>query len=169
MFRSQSLLQINFLSDYGPKTKEAKKRLQPFMSLFKHDSRILKLRVFCILTRSVLVCKSLVYFSASPTSFALAKELGKLLFSRQKLSHSASMQLQIAMNIFYDLMMQCLHCLSYALDRNILLICRQMIGCQTLPHIFSHHYRYIFFCKCHEQNLAWNWYGSMDDCLPFHS
>ena len=26
-----------------------------------------------------------------------------------------------------------------------------------------------FFCECHEQNLVWNWYGSMEDCLPFHS
>ena len=37
------------------------------------------------------------------TSFALATALGKLLFSKQKLSQSASMQLQIAMNIFYSI------------------------------------------------------------------
>ena len=27
----------------------------------------------------------------------------------------------------------------------------------------------VFFCKCNAQNLEWNWYGSMEDCLPFHS
>ena len=26
-----------------------------------------------------------------------------------------------------------------------------------------------FFCKYNAQNLVWNWYGSMEDCLPFHS
>ena len=38
------------------------------------------------------------------------------------------MQLQIAMNIMYDLMMQCLHCLRNVHDRITLLICRQMIS-----------------------------------------
>ena len=51
------------------------------------------------------------------TSFALATTLDKLSFSKQKLSQSASMQLQIAMNILYDLMMQCLHCLSNVHDQ----------------------------------------------------
>ena len=42
------------------------------------------------------------------TSFALATALDKFLFSKQKSSQSASMQLQIAMNVVYDVMMQCL-------------------------------------------------------------
>ena len=57
----------------------------------------------------------------------LAKSLKK--FSKQKSSQSASMQLQIAMNIFCDLKMQCLHCFSNAQDRITPLICRQMISC----------------------------------------
>ena len=82
------------------------------------------------------------------------------------------------MNIFYDLMVQCLHCLrnvheSY--DRLTLLICRQITSCETLPHVFSYHYPYIFFYKCHERNLAWNWYGRLPSIpflkssIPFHS
>ena len=50
------------------------------------------------------------------------------------------MPLQIAMNIFYDLMMQCLHCLRNIHDRIILVIGRQMISCKTLPYIFGYHY-----------------------------
>ena len=38
------------------------------------------------------------------------------------------MQLQIAMNMFYDLMMQCLQCLRNVHVRIALLICRQMIS-----------------------------------------
>ena len=44
-------------------------------------------------------------------------------------SHSASMQLQIAMNIFNDLTMQCLHSLPNAHGRIAELICQQMICC----------------------------------------
>ena len=55
-------------------------------------------------------------------SFALTTALDKLSFSKQKLSLSASMQLQIAMNILYDLMIQCLHCLPNVYDRITLLI-----------------------------------------------
>ena len=29
--------------------------------------------------------------------------------------------------------------------------------------------RYVFFSKYNAQNLVWNWYGSMEDCRPFHS
>ena len=54
-------------------------------------------------------------------------------------------------------------------DRITLLICRQIISCQMLVHIFSYHYPYMFFWECHERNLGWNWYGSVEDCLPFHS
>ena len=39
------------------------------------------------------------------------------------------MQQQIAMNILYDLMMQCLHYLRNVYDRITLLIYRQMINC----------------------------------------
>ena len=55
------------------------------------------------------------------------------------------MQLQIAMNIMYDLMMQCLHCLRNVHDRITLLICRQMISSYTLPNVFGYHFPYIFF------------------------
>ena len=30
-------------------------------------------------------------------------------------------------------------------------------------------HRYVFFCNYKARNLEWNWYGSMEDCLPFHS
>ena len=79
------------------------------------------------------------------------------------------MQLQIAINIFYDLMMQCLYCLRSVHDRITLLICRLMISCWTLSHSFKYHYPYIFFCKCHERNLVWSWCGSKEDCIPFLS
>ena len=38
------------------------------------------------------------------------------------------MKLQIAMNIIYDLMIQCLLCLRNARDQTTLLICQQMIA-----------------------------------------
>ena len=81
------------------------------------------------------------------------------------------MQLQIAMNILYDMMMQSLHCLCNVHDQTTPLICQWMISCYTLPNIFSYHnsLSICIFCKCHERNLVWNWYGSMEDCLPFHS
>ena len=55
------------------------------------------------------------------------------------------MQLQIAMNILYDMMMQCLPCQRNVRDRTTPLICRWMIRCYTLPNIFSYHYPYAFF------------------------
>ena len=53
------------------------------------------------------------------------------------------MQLQIAMNTFYDLMMQRQHCLRNAHDRITLLeqYVDRRISCQTLSHIFSYHYQ----------------------------
>ena len=45
----------------------------------------------------------------------------------------------------------------------------QNVSSRTPPLIFDYPYPYIFFCKCHERNLIWNWYGSMENCLPFHS
>ena len=38
----------------------------------------------------------------------------------------------------------------------------------TILFVTTQH-RYLFFCKYNAQNLVWNWYGSMEDCLPFHS
>ena len=38
----------------------------------------------------------------------------------------------------------------------------------TISFIATRH-RYTFFCKYDAQNLVYNWYGSMEDCLPFHS
>ena len=39
--------------------------------------------------------------------------------------------------------------------------------------IIIYHYQTFvlvkFFCKYNAQNLEWNWYGSIKDCLPFHS
>ena len=83
------------------------------------------------------------------------------------------MQQQIAMNILYDLMMQCLRCLGNVHDWIILLICRQMIT--VVPKRFLIFlviiicYPCIFLSECHERNLAQNWYGSVEDCLLFHS
>ena len=45
------------------------------------------------------------------------------------------MQLQIAMNIFYDLMMQCQYGLPNAHDRNTLLIFRRCLDAKRF-HIF---------------------------------
>ena len=39
------------------------------------------------------------------------------------------MQLQIAMNVVYDVMMQCLHCLRNIHDRITLFICLQIVSC----------------------------------------
>ena len=35
--------------------------------------------------------------------------------------------------------------------------------------IITTRHRYVFFCEYNAQNLVWNWYGSMEHCLPFHS
>ena len=62
LFGSQSRLQINFPSDYGPETKGTKKRYRTYLSVFRHDHRILKLLLICRGTRSVLMRRSSVYF-----------------------------------------------------------------------------------------------------------
>ena len=66
LFGSQSRLQINFSSDYGLQTKGTKKcyRTYGMCLCFRHDYRILELRVICRGTRSALICKSSVYFHA---------------------------------------------------------------------------------------------------------
>ena len=66
---------------------------------------------------------------------------------------------------FYDLMMQCLHCLRNAYNRITLLICCKWLAAKRF-HIY--HYPYIFFSRCHVRNLMWNWYGSMEDRFPFY-
>ena len=38
----------------------------------------------------------------------------------------------------------------------------------TILFVTTRH-RYIFLRKYNAQNLVWNWYGSMEDCLQFHS
>ena len=75
------------------------------------------------------MCKKAQSIFVLLTSFALATALDKFSFSKQKSSQSASMQLQIAMDVEYDVMMQCLHCLRNVYDRITLFICRQMISC----------------------------------------
>ena len=106
--------------------------------------------------------------------------LDKLSFSKQKSSQSTSIQLQVAMNVLYDLMMQCLHCLRNVHDRTTLFICRQMISSKTLSCIFSYHYPYIIFCKWQmpfrksSMKLVWK-YGRLPSIpflkssIPFHS
>ena len=64
------------------------------------------------------------------------------------------MQLQIAMNIFYDLIRQCLHYLRNAHCRNTLLICRQMIIVAKHFHIFLIIIINTFFGKCQLRNLV---------------
>ena len=71
-------------------------------------------------------------------------------------------------------MMQYVHCLRNVQNQSTA-ICRQIICVNieveysvTILIITTRH-RYGFFCKYNAQNLVWNWYGSMEDCLPFHS
>ena len=67
LFRSQSLLRIDFSTITGRKQKEPKNVTGRVCLFFRHDCRILKLRilVICCRTKSVLNSKSLVYFNAS--------------------------------------------------------------------------------------------------------
>ena len=64
LFRSQSRMQINFSSDYGREEKELGNDTKLTYLFFWHDYRILKSRIICIGTRSVLISKSSVYFHA---------------------------------------------------------------------------------------------------------
>ena len=73
-------------------------------------------------------------------------------------------------------MMQYVHCLRN-INNQSTAICRQIIRldiavkyfCDNITVFITTRYRYVFFCKYNAQNLVWNWYGSMKDCLPFHS
>ena len=69
--------------------------------------------------------------------------------------------------------MQNVHCLRYVPYQSNA-ICRQIICvdieveyfCDNI--IITTRHRYVFFCEYNAQNLVWYWYGSMEDCLPFH-
>ena len=51
MFRLQSLLQMDFSSEYGARTKRAKKRCLPNRSFFLDmNTEFLKLHIICIRT-----------------------------------------------------------------------------------------------------------------------
>ena len=71
-------------------------------------------------------------------------------------------------------MMQYVHCLRN-LHNQTTSICQQIIRVnievEYLRDNIIYHYltSVYFFCKYNAQNLVWNWYGSMEDCLPFHS
>ena len=71
-------------------------------------------------------------------------------------------------------MMQDVHCLRNVINQSTA-ICRQIICADIEVEYFCENifittrYRYVFFCKYNAQNQVWNWYGSMEDCLPFHS
>ena len=41
--------------------------------------------------------------------------------------------------------------------------------CDDITVYITTRHRFVFFFKYNAQNLVWNWYGSMEDCLPFHS
>ena len=64
LFGLQSLLQINFSSDCGWKRKELRNVTGLTCLLSRHDYKILKLRIICKGTKSLLICKSSVYFCA---------------------------------------------------------------------------------------------------------
>ena len=79
------------------------------------------------------------------TSFALVTALGKLSFLKQKLSQSKLIQLQIAMSIFYDLIMQCLHCLCNVHGRITLSICQAVVSCRPSQLTAKRWFRYSGF------------------------
>ena len=71
-------------------------------------------------------------------------------------------------------MMQYVHCLRNVHNQSTA-ICRQIISVDIEVEYFCDNiivttqHLYVFFCKYNARNLVWNWYGSMEDCLPFHS
>ena len=72
-------------------------------------------------------------------------------------------------------MMQYVHFLRN-INNQTTAICQQIIRVYILQFntsvtilFFTTRHRYVFFCKCNAQNLVCNWYGSMEDCLPFYS
>ena len=138
----------------GRKQKELRNATGLTCLVFRHDYRILKLRMIFRSTRSVLMCKSSVYFRY-PLLICFGNGTRQIVILKAKIK---PVSINAAANrnehsLLNDLMMQCLRNVH---DRITLLICRQIISCYTLPNIFSYHYPYIFFCKCHERNLIWN-------------
>ena len=69
---SHSLLQIDFLSDYGPQTKRAQKTCHTYMIFFDMNTKFFKLRIICNRTISVFMCKSSVCFSAISLSVSIS-------------------------------------------------------------------------------------------------
>ena len=71
-------------------------------------------------------------------------------------------------------MMQYVHCLRNVHNQSTA-ICRQIICVDIEVEYFCDNIIYHYptsvciFCEYNAQNLVWNWYGSMEDCLPFHS
>ena len=93
------------------------------------------------------------------------------------MSSTIPSMLQTAMYLLYIAiasmhMMQFARCLPNLKNQSTA-ICRQIIRvdieveCVCDSTIYYHRHWYVFFCKCIAQNLVWNWYGSMEDCLPF--
>ena len=106
--------------------------------------------------------------------------LGKLLISNKKQKKQVKPVKAVNYNInaaYCNVltMMQYVHCFSN-INNQITAICRQIIRVDIEVDYFYDKILYhhptsvcISFCKYNAQNLVWNWYGSMEDCLPFHS
>ena len=73
-------------------------------------------------------------------------------------------------------MIQCVHCLGNNHNQSTA-ICPEIMRvdikveyfCDNIVYHYPTSVLYMFFCKCNARNLVWNWYGSMEDCLPFLS
>ena len=71
-------------------------------------------------------------------------------------------------------MMQYVHCLRN-INNQSSAICRQIIRIDIEVEYFCDNVIYHYptsvriFLQKNARNLVWNWYGSMEDCLPFHS
>ena len=120
------------------------------------------------------MCESSVYFSEHLTLVCSRDVTKQIVILKIKASqHQCSCKLQWTYILwYYDAMPTALTLFaqySNVYDQITVLICRQMICCETLLHSFSFHHPYLFFCIYHERNQVWNWYGRMKDCLPFHS
>ena len=110
------------------KLKNATEHTSLTCLFFRHDFRIWKLRKFAAVLDQFLCAK--VQSILMPPYFARSGDgTRQIVIFKHKLSQSGSMQLQVAINIFYDLMMQCLHCLRNVHDRITPIVCRQMISC----------------------------------------
>ena len=80
----------------------------------------------------------------------------------------------LQLNYNVPTMMQYVRCLRNVHYQSTA-ICRQIICVDIEVEYFCDNIiittrnRYVFFCEYNARNLVWNWYGSMEDCLPFHS